>query len=124
MIDTDLSENIPSFEPDFSQSSPFVIPSPSSIDFDDHSDLGYQMPNDLDESAPEYQLNIPPDAQDPGYNAGSGDMETPPTYTPPSDPAPIDIPPYNPPDDFDDPPDHDYIFPDVPMPDYHYPEMD
>lgn len=95
-IDFDLNNNVPSFEPDYSESEPFIIPNPLDLQFDD-KDLGYELQNiDLDDKTynmpqiddenemPQYnvpkesgdipQYDIPQNNDMPNYNVPSEDI--------------------------------------------------
>lgn len=80
-IDTDLTQNIPSFDPDFSQSSPFVIPEPNINDLGETDKQGgyqYQTPTF---NAPSYNKKSPTIEPDKGYHGAQiGDVTGSPSY--------------------------------------------
>lgn len=73
-----INDNVPSFTPDYSEDKPFVIPDPSTLDFTDNSDDGYEYKPMVTES-PEYVSGGPePSATDKGY-----EVKAQPTFLPP-----------------------------------------
>lgn len=73
-----INDNVPSFAPDYSEDKPFVIPDPSTLDFTDNSDDGYEYQPMVTES-PEYVSGGPePSATDKGY-----EVKAQPTFLPP-----------------------------------------
>ena len=73
-----INEDVPSFTPDYSEDKPFVIPDPSTLDFSDNSDDGYEYKPMVTEN-PDYVSSGPePSEADKGY-----EVKPQPTFLPP-----------------------------------------
>jgi hypothetical protein len=73
-----INDNVPSFTPDYSEDKPFVIPDPSTMDFSDNSDDGYDYKPMVTEN-PDYVSSGPePSEVDKGY-----EVKPQPTFIPP-----------------------------------------
>ncbi|WP_336791159.1 hypothetical protein [Paenibacillus sp. MMO-177] len=100
-IDSDVTKDVPSFEPDYSGSQGFTIPDPLDIKLSDQ-DGGYTYPDKTDQAAPDYQgteseveqppqYNVPEPSQSPSsclFNSTSGLLCMPDYQMPNSSPAP------------------------------------
>lgn len=78
-IDNNLTDDIPSFEPDFSGSQSFEIPDPMDVTLD-NTDKGYGYPTQQDLSAPTYQRKSDVIEPDKGYQGQQPDVIAPPAY--------------------------------------------
>lgn len=75
-----INEAVPSFTPDYSEDKGFVIPDPSTLDFSDNSDDGYEY-QPMHTENPNYVNNpVDPSTVDPGYAVKDQEEFEPPTY--------------------------------------------
>lgn len=116
-IEEDLMQDIPSFQPDFSESKPFAIPDPMDLTYD-NKDSGYQYPDKPDLSAPEYRTEEKSIETDKGYQARQPESVESPGYQVTNDTANAPMPKYKTKENGPDPiPDYN-VDPEGPMPDY------
>lgn len=74
-----LTDNVPNFQPDYSEDKGFVIPDPGSIQFNDNSDKGYEY-QPIDTATPTFSASVEPSATDKGYKDAEPVEIKPPKY--------------------------------------------
>ncbi|MEK4493989.1 hypothetical protein NYE44_30520 [Paenibacillus sp. FSL L8-0493] len=78
-VSGNLNDNVPNFQPDYSEDKGFVIPDPASIQFNDNSDKGYEY-QPIDSATPTFSAPAEPSATDKGYKDADPVEITPPKY--------------------------------------------
>ncbi|MFD5023382.1 hypothetical protein ACFWMP_31295 [Paenibacillus sp. NPDC058367] len=78
-VSGNLNDNVPNFQPDYSEDKGFVIPDPASIQFNDNSDKGYEY-QPINSATPTFSAPVEPSATDKGYKDSEPTEITPPKY--------------------------------------------
>lgn len=100
-VSGNLNDNVPNFQPDYSEDKGFVIPDPASIQFNDNSDKGYEY-QPIDSATPTFSAPIEPSATDKGYKDSEPTEITPPKYVGGRYTPEETAPPYKPEEVLDD----------------------